>query len=65
MEDGSVAQRKSRLVARGFAQTYGSDYLEAFVTVVRYSIIGTLLFIAAAENLEIKHVDVNTAFLNP
>ncbi|CAJ2645139.1 unnamed protein product [Trifolium pratense] len=64
-QDGLVARRNSRLVARGFEKTYGSDYLETFATVVRYSTLRTLLSVAAAENLEINHVDVNTAFLNP
>ncbi|KAI0994529.1 hypothetical protein K3495_g13651 [Podosphaera aphanis] len=64
-QDGSVSRRKSRLVAREFEQSYGSDYLETFATVVRHSTLRTLLAKAAAEDLEIDHVDVNTAFLNP
>ncbi|KAI0992099.1 hypothetical protein K3495_g16087 [Podosphaera aphanis] len=42
-QDGSVARRKSRFVARGFEQVHGSDYLETFATVVRYSTLRTLL----------------------
>ncbi|KAI1001954.1 hypothetical protein K3495_g6250 [Podosphaera aphanis] len=64
-QDGSIARRKSRLVARGYEQVYGSDYLETFASVVRFSTLRTLLAKAAAEDLEIDHVDVDTAFLNP
>ncbi|KAI0994521.1 hypothetical protein K3495_g13661 [Podosphaera aphanis] len=63
--DGTVSWRKTRLVARGFEQSYGSEYLETFATVVRYSTLRTLLAKAATEDLEVDHIDVNTAFLNP
>ncbi|KAI1003212.1 hypothetical protein K3495_g4995 [Podosphaera aphanis] len=63
--DDTVSRRKSRLVARGFEQSYGSEYFETFATVVRYSTLRTLLAKAATEDLEVDHIDANTAFLNP
>ena len=41
------------------------DYFEAFASVVRYSTLRVLLVKATEEDLEIDHLDVDTAFLNP
>lgn len=55
---------KARLVARGFAQTQGTDYDETYSPVVKYSTIRYLLALATRENLQITHMDVTTAYLN-
>ena len=63
--DRSIARRKARVVIRGFKQTYRIDYFKTFASVIRYNTLRLLLAKAAAEDLEIDHMDVNTAFLNP
>src|SRR5579871_3118313 len=64
-DDGSVARLKARLVIKGYEQRYGFDYFSTFASVVRYTTLRYLLAKAAAEDLEIDQLDVNTAFLNP
>ena len=63
--DRSIARRKARVVIRGFEQTYRIDYFETFASVIRYNTLRLLLAKAAAEDLEIDYMDVNTMFLNP
>lgn len=62
--DGSVERYKARLVARGFSQEYGFDYLETFSPVVRFTSIRTMLSIAAQRKMVLRQFDVKTAFLN-
>jgi Reverse transcriptase (RNA-dependent DNA polymerase) len=54
---------KVRLVARGFSQIYGVDYLDTYAPVVKLASIRILLAIAAIFGLEIHQMDVVTAFL--
>ncbi|KAI0992057.1 hypothetical protein K3495_g16129, partial [Podosphaera aphanis] len=63
--DGSIARRKSRIVGKGYEQQHGIDYFETFATVVRYATLRTVFSYAAINNLELDHLDVDTAFLNP
>jgi hypothetical protein len=60
-----VIRQKARLVIKGYEQQYGLDYFDTFASVVRYTTLRILLAKAAAENLEIRQLDVETAFLNP
>ena len=62
--DGTVARKKARIIVRGFEQEWGIDYNETFASVVRYNTLRALLAKAAIKDLEIKHLDVDTAFLN-
>jgi hypothetical protein len=61
----TAARRKARVVIRGFKQTYRIDYFETFASVIRYNTLRLLLVKAAAKDLEIDYIDVNTTFLNP
>ena len=54
---------QARLVARGFSQIYGVDYLDTYAPVVKLASIRILLAIAAIYRLEIHQMDVVTAFL--
>ena len=62
---GQLARRKARIVIKGYEQRYGIDYFNTFASVLRYSTLRALLAVAAAEDLEIDQMDVDTAFLNP
>ena len=62
--DGSVNRYKARLVAKGFSQVEGVDYDETFAPVVQYTSIKILLSISNDLDLDVHHVDVQTAFLN-
>lgn len=61
--NGNAIRYKARLVARGFTQRKDVDYFETFSPVVRYDSIRVLLALAAEQDLEVNHFDVQTAFL--
>ena len=61
---GSPARYKARLVARGFEQQDGVDFLETFAPVVRWETIRILIAIAVHLNWPLHQLDVLTAFLN-
>ena len=54
---------EARLVARGFSQIYGIDYLDTYAPVVKLAFIQILLTIAAIYGLKVRQIDVVTAFL--
>ena len=45
--DATLERYKSRLVARGFTQSYGIDYFETFAPVAKMEMICILLALAA------------------
>lgn len=61
---GNHVKHKARLVARGFSQEYGIDYLETFAPVSRYDTIRALLAYAAQMEWRLYQMDVKSAFLN-
>ena len=61
--DGSIDKYKARLVARGFTQIQGVDYIETFSPTVKLNSIKVLLALAAQFDLKIHQLDVKTAFL--
>lgn len=62
--DGTVERHKAHLVARGFTQTSGLDYLETFNPVVKITTVRLLLSLASSLQLYIRQLDVNTTFLH-
>jgi len=62
--NGKIAKYKARLVARGFTQQYGLDYKDTYASVTRQETIRAALAIARNNNLDVNHIDVNTAFLH-
>lgn len=63
-KSGSISRFKARLVAKGFTQIPGQDFTFTFAPVARWDSIRTLLCIAALHDLELRQLDVKTAYLN-
>lgn len=61
--NGNVVEYKSRLVAKGFTQKYGIDYLETYAPVAKLKSIRALTAFCAANNLTMLQDDVPCAFL--
>ena len=59
---GLIDHYKARLVARGFSQVPGDDYLETFSPTIRAESLRILLALGALENLEIRQIDVVSAY---
>jgi hypothetical protein len=64
-ELGNIIRFKARLVARGFSQVFGVDYLDTFAPIAKLAALRILLVIATMKNLEVHQMDVVTAFLIP
>ena len=61
---GEIERLKARYVAKGFEQTYGVDFFETWVPVGRYATLRALLSVCVVWDLETKHIDIKSAFLN-
>ena len=62
--DGTIERYKARVVVKGFLQRPGLDYSEVFSPVVHFDTVRVLLSLAASFNLDVQHMDFQTAFLN-
>lgn len=60
--DRLVERHKARLLAKGFAQQLGIDYVETFSPVARMTSIRLIFAVAAAKGYLIHHLDINNAF---
>lgn len=63
-KNGQIEKYKSRLVARGFTQEYGTNYFETYAPVVRNSSIRILLAIAVERGYFVEQTDVRNAYIN-
>jgi hypothetical protein len=63
-EQNEIIRHKARLVVLGNHQREGKDFFETFSPTVNVKSIKLLLALAAQEDLEIKQIDFDTAFLN-
>ena len=59
---GLVDRYKARLVAQGYSQVPGDDFLETFSPTIRLESLRALLAIGAYEDLEIRQIDVANAY---
>ena len=62
--DGTVKRYKAKLVAKGYTQTEGINYLETFSPVSKITTIRLLFSLASIYNWELKQLDINNAFLH-
>ena len=53
--DGFVNRYKSRLIAKGYAQTHGVNYEETFVSMAKMTIVWTMIALAAAKGWHLHH----------
>ena len=60
---GVEPRYKARLVACGYAQLFGVDYLDTYAPVVKHYSIKMVLAIVALKNLDMLQLDIKTAFL--
>jgi hypothetical protein len=62
--DGSVNRYKTRLVAKGYAQTYGIDYEETYSQVAKMTTVRAIIAIAATKGWSLHQMDVKNDFLH-
>jgi hypothetical protein len=60
---GAVSRYKARFVAKGCSQREGIDYTETFSPVIRLASLRVFFSIAAARDLELGGLDIDTAFM--
>src|SRR4051812_3114117 len=61
---GSIDHHKGRLVAKGYNQQPGFDYLKIFAPTVRLTIIRFVLALAAIHDLHLCSIDISHAYLD-
>ena len=61
---GSIDKYKARLVIKYYKKTEGLDYFDTYSPLTRIKSIRMVLAIAAIKILEVRQIDVRTAFLN-
>ena len=61
--DGTIEQFKTRLVAKGYTQTYGIDYMETFTLVAKINIVRILISLAVNLDWPLHEFDVKNACL--
>ena len=59
--NGSVSRYKTRLVAEGYAHTYGIDYEKTFSLVARIATIRAVIVMAATKGQSLHQIDVKNA----
>jgi hypothetical protein len=62
--NGSMSIYKTRLVPKGYAQTYGIDYEETYSTVAKIMTLRTIITMATINKLSLHQMDVKNAFLH-
>jgi len=62
--DGSVSIYKTRLVAKGYAQTYGIEYEETYSLITKMTTVRLIIAMAATKGWSLHQMDVKNVFLH-
>jgi len=62
--DGSVNRYKERLVAKGYAQTYGIDYEKTYNLVAKMTTVKTIIAMVVTKGWSLHPMDVMNVFLH-
>jgi hypothetical protein len=62
--DASVDKYKAWLVAKGFTQQYGIDYLDTFSPVIKPTTVRLVLSIIVSKQWDLRQIDISNAFLH-
>jgi len=62
--NGSVSRYKAKLVAKGYAQTYGIDYEETYSPIAKITTVRAIIAMAIAKGWFLHQMDVNNVFLH-
>ena len=63
-ECGKIDKHKAQLVAKGYTQQYGIDYIEVFAPVARMDAVRMIIALAGHKGWKIGQLDVKSAFLH-
>ena len=62
--NGLVERYKARLIAKGFTQNKGSDYIDTFFPMAKMVSVKCVLVVVAVKGWFLRKLDVNNAFLH-
>ena len=62
--NGTLERYKTRLVVKGYTQTYDMNYPQTFALVTKMNIVRVLLSLAANYNWDLQKFNVKNAFLH-